>query len=105
MKAKTTTTKATETFEKDENALVITGKVTRILAETEKFISFTIASQMSEKITNYIMVKAFSSDIPHPEQGDRVKVLGYVASGAYESKDGKKVYETYISAHEISEVK
>lgn len=104
MKTKTTTTKAAETFEKDENALVITGKVTRILAETEKFISFTIASQMSEKITNYIIVKAFSSNIPHPEQGDRVKVLGYVASGVYE-KDGKKVYETYISAHEIIEVK
>lgn len=87
----------------DLNKVEITGTVNRIIGETEKFISFSLASAQDAKVTNYITIKAFSSQIAHPEKGDTVKVVGHISSGSY--KKGKDtIYETYVTAEDISEV-
>lgn len=85
------------------NDVNITGKINKIICQTDKVcimsIDSTKKSSKGNTIHTWVTVAVFSPEIEF-EVNDMVKVGGYLATDSYD-KDGNKVYQLRVIADTI----
>lgn len=105
MKKNTTKAKKQLNERVGANAVVLEGLVTRV-NEYDNVTSFTLdcaRETPNKKIAHsFITVKDFEDN--GVQEGDFVRVEGYINTGSYETKEKKKVYTTDVIAVHIKEV-
>ena len=99
------------------NKAIIMGRITRDLelkysASNVAVCRFSVAvdrrfaKQGEERQTDFISVVAFGKTAEFAskffEKGRMINVVGYIQTGSYTDKDGKKVYTTDVVADEIN---
>lgn len=92
----------------DFNGVIITGRVSKVVYESEKLSMFTIASKVTDNFTSYITCKMFANDVEDfddllPVEGDDLGLTGVLMTEKYQDKKTKKdVFNTYIKVREIN---